>query len=357
MKTKSYVGTVFSQTKKSGVKYLYYKTPLFKNGKTISTGLIDTPAHRKLIISKLKEYQYNQFESVNESEKYIYELFDMFFNYCINIKKLTPKTLQGYKYAFEKVYINNFSISDKVIVGNKQISKVESELSNIYKLSMNQNSKSIIMRSVLVFVNWLIEENYIQPFIFKKYKIQQQAKKIEIFTDDEISKILNEAKNTNYKVYQFLLFLANTGARGKEALQLTFDNIDFVNGLITFPNKINKNTFQTIPINKTALELCKELYKETKTAPRKNVFDYKISSIRYISKVLTGIMSKLDIDKNGKLHIFRKYYATKIVESGASPFETQKLVRHANIQTTIAHYYLQDNKKLTELVNKISTAI
>lgn len=357
MKKKTYAGTVFSQTKKSGIKYLYYKTPYFKNGKTISTGLVDTPAHRKLIINKLKEYQYKQFESVNESEKYIYEIFDMFINYCINIKKLTPKTIQGYKYAFEKIYTDNFSISEKTIVGNKQISRVESELNNTYKLPISQNSKSIIMRSVLVFANWLIEENYIQPFIFKKYKIQQQSKKIEIFTDNEISKILNEAKITNYKVYQFLLFLANTGARGKEAFELTFDNIDFKNGLITFPNKINKNTFQTIPINKTALELCRELHQETKTSPRKTLFNYKISSLRYISKVLSEVMNKLNINKNGKLHIFRKYYATKIVDSGASPFETQKLVRHANIQTTIAHYYSQDNKKLSELVNKISTKI
>ncbi|MCW8966795.1 MAG: site-specific integrase, partial [Candidatus Pacearchaeota archaeon] len=79
------------------------------------------------------------------------------------------------------------------------------------------------------------------------------------------------------------------------------------------------------------------------------------SSLRYISGVLTKAMKKLGIEKNVKLHAFRKYYATKIVESGATPFETQKLVRHANIQTTISHYYSQDNQKLKEILQKIST--
>ncbi|MCW8966786.1 MAG: hypothetical protein OQK82_08905, partial [Candidatus Pacearchaeota archaeon] len=60
MKTKAYIGSVYAQTTKSGQKYLYFKTPLYKSGKAVSTGLIDTPAHRKIIINKLKEIQYQQ---------------------------------------------------------------------------------------------------------------------------------------------------------------------------------------------------------------------------------------------------------------------------------------------------------
>lgn len=71
------------------------------------------------------------------------------------------------------------------------------------------------------------------------------------------------------------------------------------------------------------------------------LFDYNISSLRYISKVLTDVMKKYNINKNVKLHAFRKFYATQIVKSGVSPYIAQKLIRHTNIQTTINHYYSQ----------------
>lgn len=353
MKTKSYIGTVYAQTTKTGQKYLYFKTPLYKKGKATSTGLIDTPAHRKIVITKLKELQYNQFiEDKPIIEKYIFEIFNLFIEYCINKKGLATKTIQSYKYAFNKVFIDNYKLNETIKINNKKISLTEYYINNIHNLELSNNSKAIIMRSIFVFINWLFEEEYINPFSLKKYKIISTPKKIETFTLDEIESILNEAKKQNIKVYQFLLFLANTGARGKEAIELKFTDIDFKNGLITFPNKINKHITQTIPLNETALNICKELRQGN---TRLNVFDYSPTSLRFISKVLTRIMNKLKIKRNVKLHAFRKYYATRIVESGASPFETQKLVRHANIQTTISHYYSQDNKKLKEILNIIST--
>ena len=98
MKTKTYLGSVFALKKKSGNSYLYFKTPLHNNGKTTSTGLIDTLAHRKIVINKLKELQRRQFnKSTPESELFINDVFLIFIEYCSNRKGLAPKTIQSYK--------------------------------------------------------------------------------------------------------------------------------------------------------------------------------------------------------------------------------------------------------------------
>lgn len=355
---KNFKGSIFTRTTSSGRKMLYFKSPYLNNIST-STGLEDTKFNRKEVISKLKNIEYEFETGTNQKEVKIdvNKLFEKYINHCVENKKLQHKTIQSYIYAYNKLVPMNHFISEKIINDNKEIYYLEFQIKkNLKKLELNPTSKNILLRSIGTFINWLIQEEYIQYFNYKKYKSKETKKPIETFSEDEIKQILDYLRKSNRKVYYVLEFMALTGTRGKETLEIKFSDIDIENKSLSIPNKIRKDIIQTIPLKKEAIEIILLMQEQAnhRYKNKEKLFDYNVSSLRYISKVLADVMNKYDIKKNVKLHAFRKYYATQIVKSGVSPYLAQKLIRHTNIQTTINHYYSQDISELNKIIDEVN---
>jgi len=354
---KNYKGSIFSQATSSGRKMLYYKSP-YLNNKAHSTGLDDTKFNRKYLAEKLKKIEYEHETGLNEKEVNIdlYKLFNRYIKHCEENKQLQKKTIQSYIYAFNKLLPNNHKITDKVIYNNKEIYLIEQQIvKNLDNLRLSPTSKNILIRSIGTFLNWLFSEEYINTFNYKKYKLKELKKPIETFNDQEIIQILDYLEKANKKVFYVLKFMTLVGTRGKETLEIKFSDIDIVNMSLTIPNKIRKDISQTIPLPQEAIDIINLMIKqkEFRYKNKEYLFDYNISSLRYITKVLTDTMNKFGIKKNVKLHAFRKYFATQVVKSGVSPYIAQKLIRHTNIQTTINHYYSQEISELNEIRNNI----
>ena len=355
---KNYKGSLFTRTTSKGRKLLYYKSP-YLNNKQVATGLEDTKFNRKDVIGRLKKIEYEHELGVNQREVNIdvNKLFENYINYCIESKKLQEKTIKSYIYAYNKLVPINHFITEKTIDENKEIYYLEFQIKkNLQKLDLTPTSKNILLRSLGTFINWLIQEEYIQYFNYKKYKYKETKKPIETFTEKEIKIILDDLQHSNKKVYYVLEFMALTGTRGKETLEIKFSDINIEKKSLSIPNKIRKDVIQTIPLKQEALEIILLMQEEAKTRYKNKdkLFNYNVSSLRYISKVLTSIMKKYNINKNVKLHAFRKYYATQIVKSGVSPYIAQKLIRHTNIQTTINHYYSQDISELNKIIDEVN---
>lgn len=354
---KNYKGSIFSQTTSSGRKMLYYKSP-YLNNKAHSTGLEDTKFNRKYLAEKLKKIEYeHESGSVNKQEKIdVKILFDRYIEHCENTKKLQKKTIQSYIYAYDKLLPINHNVLDKTTYNNKEIYFLEYQIiKNINKLELSPTSKNILIRSIGTFLNWLFDEEYIQSFNYKKYKQKEIKKPIETFDDEEIIKILDYLEKTNKKVFYVLKFMTLVGTRGKETLEINFSDIDLENMSLSIPNKIRKDIIQTIPLPQEAIDIVKlmQIQSEFRYKNKNKLFDYNVGSLRYITKVLSDTMDKFGIEKNVKLHAFRKYFATQVVKSGVSPYIAQKLIRHTNIQTTINHYYSQDISELNKIRNNI----
>lgn len=354
---KNYKGSIFSQTTSSGRKMLYYKSP-YLNNKAHSTGLDDTKFNRKYLAEKLKKIEYEFETGTNQKEVNIdlYKLFDKYIKHCKENKQLQHKTTQSYIYAFNKLFPINHKITDKAIYNNKEIYFIEYQIiKNLDNLELSPTSKNILIRSIGTFLNWLFDEEYIQIFNYKKYKLKETKKPIETFKDQEIIQILDYLEKSNKKVFYVLKFMTLVGTRGKETLEIKFSDIDLKNMSLSIPNKIRKDIKQTIPLPQEAVDIIKlmQTQREFRYKNKDNLFDYNIGSLRYITKVLTNTMEKFGIKKNVKLHAFRKYFATQVVKSGVSPYIAQKLIRHTNIQTTINHYYSQDISELNEIRNNI----
>jgi site-specific recombinase XerD len=100
-------------------------------------------------------------------------------------------------------------------------------------------SPSTIHRYVRVlktFFNWCVFEEWIaeSPASKLRYpKLPNRGRRIDVFTEDEISVLLDVAKRMSYRNYAVVLFMLDTLMRRREVIELTLDDVNLGTGLIT----------------------------------------------------------------------------------------------------------------------------
>lgn len=209
---------------------------------------------------------------------------------------------------------------------------------------------------------------------------------IKCFTVDEQRRFLEAAKDShNYRQYQFLL---ETGLRTGEMIGLTWDAIDFEERTLTV-NKTLEYRFsrgqwvagppktvagyRTIPLTDKAYNILKEVYENRSFRKESRELGRQLEYMDVISgktRVLdmrdlvfinyrTGMPNKNSsydthlykiCDKAGvkriSMHALRHTYATRAIERGMNPKVLQKLLGHANLQTTMDRYvHVTDDSK------------
>lgn len=181
--------------------------------------------------------------------------------------------------------------------------------------------------------------------------------KVEHYLDEDqlagLLTVLN--KDENRTVCQIALFLLSSGARLKEALQATWDQIDQPNRVWRIPATNSKSKrIRSVPLNDSALAVLKQLDTEGKF---ECLFVNQQTGAAYttIHKVWCRLRAKAGLPKL-RIHDLRHQYASFLVNSGRTLYEIQQILGHSTPLVSQRYSHLS-SKSLQAAANSASVII
>ncbi|HRP02923.1 MAG TPA: tyrosine-type recombinase/integrase [Candidatus Kapabacteria bacterium] len=305
------------------------------------TGLIDNEKNRK-IAEKIKLEIYLETLGLQEkkiisSRRNIKETWQEFKKeHCINIEL---KTYENYELAFRRVVTKDQLLTDTNIE-RMVIDFIQSNR------KLSNNTINIYLRAFQIFLNFCYDKKYIPHLqIYKKYKKKVTEKAIEIYSDDEINKLLDYFHSKDYEFKLLIILMLTTGMRIGECLRLKKENIK--DNVLILGNKITKKQ-ETVIISS---ELRSELLSIHKNSS--DVFRWKYSSYSRLVRRLHAAFIEIGIETNKSFHEFRKTYLRNLYDEKTPVQVAQKLMRHSNIKVTIENYTKIYESELNEFQNKV----
>jgi integrase/recombinase XerD len=265
------------------------------------------------------------------------------------LDELTPQIIRNYiNYLLyeRKPYEGDTSRKDKGTVG------------------LRPTSVNIRLRVFRTMCNFWCEEDMIDnnPMSTVKLVKTNQYEEVPGISDEDIDRLLNYLDDRQYAEWRdktLILLLLDTGLRINEALNITIHQIDFRELTLTVPSEIAKNRKdREIPLTREVAKRLKELYEETT-----GYFGDDIDYIFYNSygdqlmpdsfrQRIYRIKKRLNIERIHP-HMFRHTFARNYVLNGGDIFTLQKILDHADIQTT-RRYVQVDNAHIKRQHNKYS---
>jgi len=213
------------------------------------------------------------------------------------------------------------------------------------------------LRVLKAMFNKGVEWNYLRENPFTKVKLQKmQQTKPTFVTEEQLEEILN---NTETEIVKDVITTGfYTGCRLGELTNLTWQDVNLNDNLLTIGN----NSYQTkgrkqrfIPIHPKVKEILIKRFPKVIRKEKHFVFcktnGYSFTG-DYFSKRFKRACRKAGIDEGLHFHCLRHGAATKMILSGAPLPSVQKIMGHANIQTTMIYTH-PDLESLRDAVNRL----
>lgn len=270
------------------------------------------------------------------------------------------------------------------------------DINNSLKRMKEQNYSASTMKTQrtvysIIFQNAIIDKELgkvvrINPVTEVKIpKSRKAVKKREAPEDDIVEAVRKSAETDPFGLFPLLLM--STGFRRGEALGLRWSNIDFKAKIITQDRQIvyRGTTIEKEPKTDSGVRtvpLLPDLERHLKKPkgaketdfifhgedPSKSMCEatYRRRWLSYCKRM--GFVTDSPEEYKGKnghtyirhhykptltAHVFRHGYATLLFEAGVDEYTAQRLLGHANIETTRAIYTHLRNKKKQESINKL----
>lgn len=141
----------------------------------------------------------------------------------------------------------------------------------------------------------------------------------------------------------FIRVATNTGLRLSEMTRLQWSDVDFTANRITI-RKTKSRTVQTVPMSRIVRETLLALRGPGRVGP---VFTYKGRTFSDPGKAIESARLQAGLDKI-TCHCFRHTAATRLVDAGVDVRNVQRMMRHADIKTTMRYVHGGDLDEAAE---------
>jgi integrase len=188
-----------------------------------------------------------------------------------------------------------------------------------------------------------------------RFELYAESNMIENYLDKEqLERLLKVLRNhDNRAVCNIALFLLSTGARLNEVLRATLGQFDMENRIWIIPASNSKSKrIRAVPLNDSALGVLDQL-----DAEEGFVFKNRRTGKPYknIHKSWCRIKEKAGLP-HLRLHDLRHNFASMLVNSGRTLYETQAILGHSNPIVTQRYAHLS-TKTLQDAANSASDMI
>ena len=203
------------------------------------------------------------------------------------------------------------------------------------------------LRSLRVFLSWLVSEDIIECNPFEQVKIPRPPRKvIPAFSDSQFQRLLNAIDTRTaegYRDYIIILTLLDTALRVSELCNLKLGNLWLDEGMLKVVGKGNKE--RLIPIGKQVQRLLWRYINRCRPEPAMAKYDFlfltregKPLTKDRVEKIMTCYGRKAGIEGvRCSPHTLRHSAAVRFLRNGGDVFCLQRMLGHTSLEMT-RHY-------------------
>ncbi len=179
-------------------------------------------------------------------------------------------------------------------------------------------------------------------FEFKK----EDNKRVRFLTKEELYKLLEALKKKSYPMYLMALLSAHCGLRAGEIFKLTWADVHLEQGVFLLKdtkNGKNRYAYMTERVFEEFFQLKPE------TGSQLVFKDRNGQKIKHVSRTFERTVKELNLNKGVSdrrqkvvFHSLRHTYASRLVQQGASLYETKELLGHSDIKMTMRYAHLSE---------------
>jgi len=216
-----------------------------------------------------------------------------------------------------------------------------------FVLGYSDKSKSF-MRNIYFALKFYFENVKKENFAEKIPLARKSSKLPIVLNKEEVEAMLSYTKNLKHKLAIGLLYYA--GLRLDEVVKLRWQDIDFKRKIIHI-KKAKGDKDRIVFLH----EKLQEIIEENGVKKEGYILISERGSVcndRTIQQIITNATKRAGIKKKVTPHTLRHSFATHLLEGGADIRHIQKLLGHANLQTTqiYTHVANRDIGRLAELL-------
>jgi integrase/recombinase XerD len=213
----------------------------------------------------------------------------------------------------------------------------------------NPTTRNTKLRTLKAFFNYLESNDVFIKTLnpIKKLSYAKEEIKIEAFKDHHILQMLGYFRKLKkrqqtfcaYRNYSIIVFLLGSGCRLGELINLKWNDVDLINGVLSVWGKMRE--VSSIPITDKLLKemleyliFCEKHFGTLSEQVFTTDDNKKLSpnAVKCMFKKLQKIMNFKDVRLS--CHTFRHSFAHRMCMNGADVFTLQKMLRHSELEMT-----------------------
>lgn len=241
----------------------------------------------------------------------------------MKLRHFSPKTIKSYLYY----------ISSALKHANKSPREINTQDLRNFLEKMADDGKSASTLNTAYSALQFYFEKILRRRFFVNIPRAKTSKKIpEVFTKEEVKKILGAIQNVKHKLMLGLMY--SSGLRVSEIVAVKIKDFDF-NGKLLFVRGAKGQKDRATILSEKVAEILE------KYVQNKNPGDYVFSSgrggkltERIAQKVFAEALKNSGVKKCASCHSLRHSFATHLLEGGSDIRYIQALLGHARLETT-----------------------
>lgn len=201
------------------------------------------------------------------------------------------------------------------------------------------NQHVVLLRRVL---NLAVQWEMLDRNVLTRIQLFHLENQVDHFLDDgQVDKLVQVLKtDENRLVCMIFIFLLSTGARRSEGLKAEWKQIDLEKRRWRIPSTNSKSKKpKTLPLNDSAMWVLEQLDSKKSSL---YVFPSPASGKPFteVTRVWYRLRKKAGLPEHTRIHDLRHTFASRLVSSGRSLFDVQKLLGHADPRMSMRYAHL-----------------